>query len=78
MAVFVTINVLNSLIVWFAGTVSIRSSLQLWGTEFNALINLYRKCGMEVSALVGFRYLDLRENLPVSEKNILPPVVVII
>jgi hypothetical protein len=48
------------------GSVSITQSLQLWGTEFNGLFCLYRKPGLEVNGLVGFRYMDLRETLALN------------
>ena len=47
----------------FAGGVSIDSSLELWGTEFNGVFTVVRRPGMEFSLLAGFRYMDLRENL---------------
>lgn len=50
----------------FAGNVTVSSQLQLWGTELNGVFNLSRRPGMEVSFLLGFRYLDLQESLRIN------------
>src|SRR5204862_2680347 len=44
------------------GGIVIKNSLDFWGSEFNGVINLYRKGAWEVSGLAGFRYLDLQED----------------
>jgi Putative beta barrel porin-7 (BBP7) len=49
----------------FAGDVSVSSTLELWGAEFNGCIALWRRPGLEVTMLVGFRYMDLKENLSI-------------
>jgi hypothetical protein len=51
----------------FAGNVTVSSSLQLWGAEANAAFLLIpRSAGFQLTALVGFRYLDLEERLNIS------------
>jgi hypothetical protein len=48
------------------------SSLHLWGAEANALFRAVNGAGLSLSALGGFRYLDLHENLSiVSDETIL-------
>ncbi len=51
----------------FAGSVAVTSTLQLWGAEANGVAVLIpRQAGFELTALAGFRYLDLQENLDIS------------
>lgn len=57
----------------FAGSVLVASSLQMWGAEANAVLSVfqYRNLGgasptFELTALVGFRFVDLYEKLNVS------------
>src|ERR1043165_1996294 len=51
----------------FGGTVAVTSSLQLLGAEVNGLFSLWRQNnGFEVTGLVGFRYLNLRETLDID------------
>lgn len=45
-----------------AGSVSISNTLQLWGLHANAVENVIRTPTWDVSALAGFRYLNLSEN----------------
>jgi hypothetical protein len=45
------------------GNVAIESTLEFWGAEANGLLNVYRDATWHLDALVGFRYLDLREDL---------------
>ena len=47
----------------FAGDVFVTSTLQLWGAELNGVVSLWRRPGLEVTLLAGFRYADLTENL---------------
>ena len=47
----------------YQGDVSVVSRSQLWGAEANGQVNLLRKQWLEVNALVGFRYVDLKEEL---------------
>jgi hypothetical protein len=47
----------------FSGTVFVTSQSRLWGAEVNTLWNCLRSCRFEVNTLVGFRYLNLQENL---------------
>jgi len=44
------------------GSVSISNTLQLWGLHANAVENVIRTPTWDVSALGGFRYLNLSEN----------------
>ena len=48
------------------GAIAIRSSIELWGAEANALVNLVRGGNWSLDGIVGGRYLDLRENLQLS------------
>ena len=46
---------------------SVTSTLQFWGAEANAVaVLLPRQGGLEITALAGFRYADLRETLNIS------------
>jgi hypothetical protein len=49
-----------------AGSVSISNTLQLWGLHANAVENVIRTPTWAVSALGGFRYLNLSENFNMS------------
>jgi hypothetical protein len=48
------------------GHVAVSSTTRLWGAELNGLVNLARSCNWSCDAIVGFRYLDLREDLRIS------------
>jgi len=50
-----------------AGKVSITNSLKLWGADATAVYSVYRTSRWELSALAGFRYLDLSENFDLSD-----------
>ena len=51
----------------FAGSVSVDSTLQLWGAEANAVGVLFpRQGGFEFSGLAGLRYVQLRETLAID------------
>lgn len=50
----------------FAGGLAISSGTRLWGAECNGLINWVRDQGGYVNFLVGFRYLELAENMNVG------------
>jgi opacity protein-like surface antigen len=45
-----------------AGSIAIKNTLQLWGLHANAVVNVVRTATWEVSALGGFRYLNLNED----------------
>lgn len=47
--------------------VSSTVTAQLWGAEANGVINLYEDGTFRLAALVGFRYLDLREGLSLTD-----------
>lgn len=47
----------------FAGGINLSTSTRLWGTELNTLCNLVRNDVWNVNALVGFRFLDLNEDI---------------
>ena len=49
-----------------AGSVSVSNTLQLWGVHANAVENVIRTPTWDVSALGGFRYLNLSENFNMS------------
>ncbi|HKB41933.1 MAG TPA: BBP7 family outer membrane beta-barrel protein, partial [Gemmataceae bacterium] len=51
------------------GSVGISADLRFWGAEANAYRNLVYTSCWEVTALAGFRYLDLMENLGVSSTS---------
>ncbi|MBI3408029.1 MAG: BBP7 family outer membrane beta-barrel protein [Planctomycetes bacterium] len=53
----------------FSGDVSVTTTLQLWGAEFNALVSSWRRPGLEVSFLAGFRYADLQETLHINNST---------
>jgi hypothetical protein len=44
-------------------TISLYSNSRLWGAEINGLTNVSRGCGGRLDALLGFRHLNLEENL---------------
>jgi hypothetical protein len=48
------------------GHVAVSSNTRLWGAELNGLVNLARTCSWSCDGIVGFRYLDLREDLRIS------------
>jgi hypothetical protein len=52
------------------GNTTVTSSINLWGTEANGVFNLVRNGGLSVDGLVGFRYLDLQENLSMAGNSI--------
>jgi hypothetical protein len=56
--------------VKFTGNISVQTSSQLWGGEANLRTLLWCDCGLQITGIVGFRYLDLREGLGITE-NIL-------
>ncbi len=49
-----------------AGSVSISNTVQLWGLHANAVENVIRTPAWDVSALGGFRYLNLSEDFNMS------------
>jgi Putative beta barrel porin-7 (BBP7) len=53
----------------FAGSISVTSSLQLWGAEANGVMSLVRSGSFEWTGLVGFRYVDLYETLNISSNS---------
>lgn len=53
----------------FGGGVFVSQNLQLWGTEVNAAFCFLRSGGFEVTALAGFRYMDLQENLYINANS---------
>jgi len=50
----------------FSGNVIVGSTLDLWGAEGNAALNVWRRPGAEVTLLAGFRYAELRETLQIQ------------
>ncbi len=53
----------------FAGNIQVSSTLELWGIEVNGALNLFRSGGFELTALAGFRYFDLQENLYITSNS---------
>ena len=49
-----------------AGSVAVTNTLQLWGLNANAVMNVIRTPNWEVNALGGFRYLSLNEDFNMS------------
>jgi hypothetical protein len=47
--------------------VTVSMTSRLWGAEANALWNLHRGEAFQLTALAGFRYLDLQENLTLTD-----------
>jgi len=47
----------------FSGNILVSSTLELWGAEVSGAMCLLRTGGFEFTALAGFRYAELRENL---------------
>ena len=56
-----------------AGRISVDSSSRLQGYEANFLCNLCSSCNWRVTALAGFRYLDLDEGLSITENPAVLP-----
>jgi hypothetical protein len=50
----------------FSGNVRATSALQLWGIEANSVLALTARPGIEIQALVGFRYLNLNESFQID------------
>jgi hypothetical protein len=50
----------------FTGGVKITNSLRLWGADVAGVLNLNRGNSWELSALAGFRYLDLFESFDLN------------
>ncbi len=49
------------------GNLQISAPSRLWGTEANLRCNVCCGCDYKVDTLVGFRYLDLNENIVIQE-----------
>ncbi|HZZ82897.1 MAG TPA: BBP7 family outer membrane beta-barrel protein, partial [Gemmataceae bacterium] len=52
------------------GFLTVDSSSQLWGAEANVRSLLWCGCNYQVTGLVGFRYLDLSDNLNIQENTL--------
>jgi hypothetical protein len=50
------------------GSSSIQTSAELWGAELNGRCHLCCSPRLEVEGLLGFRFLNLRENLKISDR----------
>jgi hypothetical protein len=57
-----------------AGSIRIDAPSQLWGAELNGLYNVHRGDFWRMNAFGGFRYLDLREALNITEDIVAQPV----
>jgi hypothetical protein len=53
------------------GGVAVNSSTQFWGTGVNGLFNLWRRDGLTVSLIGGFRYYELDEHLDITANSAL-------
>jgi hypothetical protein len=53
----------------FAGSVAVSQNLQFAGWELNLLRDLEHRPGWDFQVLAGFRYLDLYENLNISQSR---------
>jgi hypothetical protein len=53
-----------------SGSIAISSTTELWGSEINAVASVVRRDGFQVNALLGFRYMDLRESLTLNAPNL--------
>ncbi len=53
-------------VVGINGNVGIAAQMRLWGAEANGVLNIWRRNGMSLDALGGFRYMDLAESLSVN------------
>ena len=49
-----------------SGSVTVKNSLQLWGLEANGVMNFYRTPSLELSAVTGFRYINLSEGFDMT------------
>jgi hypothetical protein len=56
------------------GAITIAAPTELYGYEFNTLACVVRRDGLQLSGLVGFRYMDLRESIGISAPNLLDTV----
>lgn len=54
------------------GNLRFTSDSQLWGAEFNGYGGLARCCWCNVDMLLGFRYLDLQENMYLNTSFLIP------
>jgi Putative beta barrel porin-7 (BBP7) len=55
-----------------AGSIAVRATSQLWGTELDLRGNWLRGCCWRIDWLAGFRYLALDEGLSLSENLMIP------
>src|SRR5262249_19180784 len=51
------------------GSIGVTSTSQLWGAEANTLANICRSCAWELDGLLGFRYLQLNEDLALDTSS---------
>lgn len=64
--------VVSSPVTGTQGNVRFTSDSQIWGAEFNSYGGLARCCWCNVDMLLGFRYLDLQENMYLNTSFIIP------
>lgn len=53
------------------GGVNVHTTSELWGGGFNGLFNVFRRDGLTVSLMGGFRYLELEEHLNIVANSAL-------
>jgi hypothetical protein len=51
------------------GNVAINNFTEFWGAEANARGKLWCGCNYRIDGIIGFRYLDLREGLQITENT---------
>jgi hypothetical protein len=56
-----------------SGSFDVTTTSRLWGAEANVLRNLYASDRFRADLVVGFRYLDLQENLDLLQQSIQLP-----
>jgi hypothetical protein len=54
------------------GAIHINQSTELWGIEANAVWNCRQGCWFRLDLLSGFRYMQLKENLSITENLLVP------
>jgi hypothetical protein len=52
-----------------AGELDVRGQSRLWGAEANFIRNVIYDCECTINLLVGFRYIDLDENLSLTQTS---------
>jgi hypothetical protein len=56
-------------VVGLNGGVAVNSQMRLWGAEANGVFNAWRRNGLSIDLLAGFRYVDLAETLTIQTNS---------